>query len=223
MRLFACEPVQCPVTKRHVAVRRSVKSIAPDAMTAVEMVGQRVEVSVLGNRRVKSGIEYRHLRRRLAEDLPQGPNSAQVIGIMEGREVDAVLDPLQHLIVDDGRFLEKLAAMHDTVSRGMDVSQTPNLVDPGAIRCEPAQHIVERRGDIADRRSQRLPQTCAVLDGDDRFPANSLHLSTAQELILIVLDSLNIRGNHLELQAGASRIDDEYVHVTDESAVRHAR
>jgi len=106
VRLFACEPVQCPVTKRHVAVRCSVKSIAPDAMTAVEMVGQRVEVSVLGNRRVKSGIEYCDLRRRLAEDLPQCPNSAKVVGVMERREVDAVLDSFQHLIVDVDRFLE---------------------------------------------------------------------------------------------------------------------
>src|SRR5512133_3460401 len=106
-------------------------------MTAVEMIGQRVEVSVIGNRRVKSGIEYCDLRRRPAEDLPQGPDSTQVVGIMEGREVDAVLDSLQHLIVDHGRFLEKLAAMHDTVSRRMDVSQTANLVDPRAIRCQP--------------------------------------------------------------------------------------
>ena len=75
-------------------------------MTAVQMVGHRVEVSVLGNRGVKSSIEYCDLRRRLAEDLPQCPNSAQVVGVMERREVDAVLDSLQHLIVDDDRFLE---------------------------------------------------------------------------------------------------------------------
>ena len=68
--------------------------------------GQRVELSALGNRRVKSGIEYCDLWRRLAEDLPQCPNSAKVVGVMERREVDAVLDSLQHLIVDDDRFLE---------------------------------------------------------------------------------------------------------------------
>ena len=132
-------------------------------MTAIQMVRHRVEVSVLGNRGVKSGIEDCDLRRRLAEDLPQRPNSAQVVGIMERRQVDAVFDSLQHLIVDDDRFLEQLAAMHHAVSHRVDVSQTANLVDPGAIRCQPAQHIIECCRDIADGRGQLLPDTCAVL------------------------------------------------------------
>ena len=68
---------------------------------------------------------------------------------------------------------------------------------------------------------QLLPQTCAVLHGDDWFPANSLH----QKLIVIVPDSLNVCGNHLELQAGAYRINDENVHIvtTDASWVQRAR
>src|ERR1017187_7526838 len=174
-------------------------------MTAVEMVGQRVQVSILGNRCVKSGIEHCYLRRRLAEDLPQRPNSSQIIRIVERREVDAVFDSLQHFIVDDDRFLEELAAVHYAVARRVDVSQTANPVDPGAVGCQPAQHIVECRGDVADRRGQLLPGTGSVLHGDDRFPANTLHLPTAQEIILVVPDSLKVRGYHLKLQAGASR------------------
>src|ERR1700692_2136072 len=103
--------------------------------------------------------------------------------------------------------------MHHAMSGSMDISQTANLVDPGVIRCQPAEHIVECRRDVADRGGQLLPQTCAVLHGDDCFPANSLHLPTAQKLIVIVPDSLNVRGNHLELEAGASRINDENVTI----------
>jgi hypothetical protein len=44
-----------------------------------------------------------------------------------------------------------------------------------------------------------LTKPFAGLYGDDRLPANSLHLPTAQELILIVPDSLKVCGNHLEL------------------------
>ena len=102
--------------------------------------------------------------------------------------------------------------MHHAVSDSVDVSQAANLVDPGAIRCQPAQHIIERRGDVADRRGQLLPETCAVLHGDDRFPANPLHLPTAQKLIVVLPDSLKVCGNHLELQTGASCVNDEDVH-----------
>ena len=41
--------------------------------------------------------------------------------------------------------------MHHAMSGSMDVSQTANLVDPGVIRCQPAEHIVECRRDVADR------------------------------------------------------------------------
>ena len=50
------------------------------------------------------------------------------------------------------------------------------------------------------------------LHGNDRFPANPLHLSTAQKLIVVLLDSLKVCGNHLEFQTGAPCVDNEDVH-----------
>jgi hypothetical protein len=63
-------------------------------MTAVEMVGQGVEVGLLGNRRVESGVEYRDLRLRLTKDLLERSNSAEVVGVMKRCEIDTVLDSL---------------------------------------------------------------------------------------------------------------------------------
>src|SRR5262245_34806539 len=107
---------------------RSMKAIPPDAVAPVKVIGQRVQVSFFGHRRVKGGIEYRHLWCRLAEDLPHGANATQVVGIVKRREVDALLDPLHHLVVDDYGLLEQLAAVHNTVSDCMDVAKVVNLL-----------------------------------------------------------------------------------------------
>src|SRR5581483_3756902 len=189
-----------------------MKTVPPDAVTPVQMIWHGVEVSILGYRGVKSRIEYGDLRCRLAEDLAQCLNAAEVVGIVQRRQIDAVLDPLKHFIVDDDGLLEQLSAMYDAMADRVDVSQAPNLLDSGAIRCEPAQHIIECRGDVPNRRSQLLPGTGVALHGDDRFATDPLHLPSAQQLIAIHFDSLEVCGNNLELQTGASGIYDEDIH-----------
>jgi hypothetical protein len=42
--------------------------------------------------------------------------------------------------------------MDDAVSGCVDVSQAADLIDAGAIRRQPAQHVIERRRHVADRR-----------------------------------------------------------------------
>ena len=49
---------------------------------------------------------------------------------MQRRQVDTVFDSLQHFVIDNGRFLKALAAVHDAVPRRMDIAGTANLVDP---------------------------------------------------------------------------------------------
>src|SRR5919205_4538533 len=102
--------------------------------------------------------------------------------------------------------------MHHPVSGGVDVSQAPYLIDPGAIRGQPAQHVIERRGDIADGRGQLLARTRAVLGGEDGFAANSLYLPTTQKLIVVLPYALQVCGNQLKLQTGTACVDDEDVH-----------
>ncbi len=53
----------------------------------------------------------------------------------------------------------------------------------------------------------------ARLKGDDGFAAQSLHLASAETLVFVFLDAFEISSNHLELQAGASRVEDQNVHV----------
>ena len=93
-------------------------------------------------------------------------------------------------IVDYGRFLEQFAAMHHAVSRSVDVPQASNLSDPGTILGQPAQHIIERRRDVADGRRQLLPRTRLTLHGNDPFPAGALYVPTAQKLIVLLADAL---------------------------------
>ena len=50
-----------------------------------------------------------------------------IIGIVQRRQVDAVLDSLQHFVRDDRRFGELLAAMNHAVPHGVNVRNAPNF------------------------------------------------------------------------------------------------
>jgi len=58
-----------------------------------------------------------------------------------------------------------------------------------------------------------MPLAIVALHGNDGFSANALHLSAAQALVTRLLDPLQIGGNHLEFEAGTSRVEDENVHI----------
>src|SRR5208337_1990099 len=133
MRLVTGELVQRPIAISHVTVRGAVKAITADAVPAIEMVWDGVEVRPLGDGRMECGIEDRHLRRGPAHDFPYGANTLYVIGVVQGSQIDAVLDAFQDLIVDDGGLVKQLATMHDTMSRGMNVAEIANLGDAGVV------------------------------------------------------------------------------------------
>lgn len=50
------------------------------------------------------------------------PDSAQIVGVVKRRQVNAVLNSLEHLISDRGGLREQFSAIHHAVSGGVDVT-----------------------------------------------------------------------------------------------------
>src|SRR5262249_33761715 len=143
---------QHPITVRDIAMRGAVKTIAADAMAPVEMIGNSVEVRMFRYGLVKGRVENSDLRGFSAEDLAGRANPLDVAGIVQRREVDTRLDPPQHLVIDQDRFLERLAAVHDSVAHSMDVRHALNLGQCQAVRRKPAENVSQGGGNVAKRR-----------------------------------------------------------------------
>ena len=103
-------------------VRGAVEAVAADAVAAVELVRNGIEIGRLGHRRMEGGIEHRDHRDPLAEQGAGGPDAAQVGRVVQRGEVDAVLDPADDAGVDPGVASEALAAVHDTVADRVHVT-----------------------------------------------------------------------------------------------------
>ena len=106
-----------------VAVRGPVEPVAPDAMAQIQVVGQAIEIGFLGQRAVEGRVEDRHLGNPLAQQVLAGLDALEVGGVVQGGQLDAVLDPGQDGLVDAHRLLELLAAVHDPVTDGIQVGE----------------------------------------------------------------------------------------------------
>ena len=84
----------------------------------------RVKVSLLGNRVVEGGVEDGDLRNVFAQQFLRCLDAFDVVGIVQRREVDALLDVLQDLVVDQRRLREQLSAMHHAMSNGVDIARS---------------------------------------------------------------------------------------------------
>ena len=137
VRLLASEPAQSAVAKRDVAVRSAVESITPDAMTAVEMIGNGVEVSFSEeatwwkevSNTATCGTSLPNKSR--ARDDP-----LDIVGVVQGRKIDAVFDSLEDAIVDQGGLFEQLSAVHHAMADRMHVSGALDLGNARSIRCQ---------------------------------------------------------------------------------------
>ena len=78
----------------HVAVRGPVEPVAADAVPLVQDVGQAVEVRAGGHGLVEGGVEHGHLGDTVAEQLAGRPVALHVGRVVQGGEVEALLDPL---------------------------------------------------------------------------------------------------------------------------------
>jgi hypothetical protein len=76
---------------------------------------------------MECSIEHCYLGAIFAEELTSCQNAFYIIRIVKGREIDTVLNPLQHLVVNQSGFLEQFSAVYYAVSHGMYIGSAPDL------------------------------------------------------------------------------------------------
>ena len=79
---------------------RPVKTVPPDLVPPVVSVGNAIEEGHFRHRCVKLCIEHRYLWDAASQQLGGGANALEVCRIVQGRQLDAVLDTPQHFVVD---------------------------------------------------------------------------------------------------------------------------
>jgi hypothetical protein len=105
----------------------SVEPVPADPVTAVEMIRDGVEIGLFGNGMMEGGIKDGHLGNARTKELASCQNAFDVVRIVEGSEIDAVLDSLQNRVIDENGFLEQLPTVDHTVSDGLNVRRTLNF------------------------------------------------------------------------------------------------
>ncbi len=108
-------------------MRCSMKSVPPNLVAPIKMVRQGVEISLLGQGMMEGSIEYRDLRNIFSEQIAGGQDTFHVIRIVQRCKINAVFNPLQHAVVDQGRFFEQLSAMDYAMSDGVNVRRALDL------------------------------------------------------------------------------------------------
>src|SRR5262249_6336225 len=111
--------------------------------------------------RVEGGVEDRNLRDPGSEELGRGADPPQVRRVVEGCQLDALLDPLDHLPFDPHGALEPLAAVDDPMADGVEVREGADPGNPrfrgGRWRLGPGGPPRGGRGSRRPRRSWASP------------------------------------------------------------------
>src|SRR5690606_6027364 len=100
----------------HVPVRRTVETVTPNLVPAIELIGNCVQERAFGQRVVERGIENRHLRHSWPQCRTRGLYTAQVGGVVQRCELDVVFNAAQYVRVNRYGTLELLATMNDAVT-----------------------------------------------------------------------------------------------------------
>jgi len=106
---------------------------------------------------------------------------------VQRRQIDAILNSLQHVIGDDGRFGKPFAAMHHPMTDGVNICRTLDLRNPRLIGDDVSHYKIQRRRNVAQRGRELLPGLLAHLQGHNRFPADAFHFTLAQASSLCCL------------------------------------
>src|SRR4051794_18390994 len=123
---------------------------------------------------MKRRVEHSHLRQTFTKQFACRQNSFHIVWIVQGRQIDALLDALEHPIIDQCRFLKQLPAMHHAMSYGVHISRALDLPDARALRDNVPKQIIECGSHISQRSSQSRARLLPISHPDDSFAANSL-------------------------------------------------
>src|ERR1700756_1919852 len=189
-----------------------MKSVTPNSMPAVEVIRNRIQICLFRNRMMERRVKYRNLRDVAAKKFLRRQNSLHVVRIMQWRQIDTTLDPLEDSIINQCRFLEQLPAVHDTVTDGMYLGRTLDLGNSRAFRCNEPEQVIQSRTHVPQRRCQSLSGLLAIADLNDRLATDPLNFPAQNAVVLKRFNLLEVGGNDLKLQAGTSGIKYQYVH-----------
>src|SRR5208337_5398172 len=87
--------------------------------------------------------------------------------------------------------------------------------DTRAVGCDPANQIIQRRRNVAQGSRELLSGFAAFLKRNNRLTTDALNLTTAEAVVFVPLNPLEVGGDDLELQAGTSGVQYEDVHDGD--------
>jgi hypothetical protein len=148
----------------HVAMRCTVEAVAPDAQLPVEGVGQPIDIGFGGDGMVEGRVEDADLGDSGQERLA-GLDALEVMGVMEGRELDALADRGLDLVRDQDGLGEVLAPVDDAVPDAVDLAL---LADDAVLGAEEevqdhfdGHAVIEDLADLPD------PGPAFRLVGDD--------------------------------------------------------
>ena len=109
---------------------------------------------------MERGVEHRDLRDAGTEELARRVDALEVGRVVQRREVDAVLDLVDHRVVDEHRAGQLLAAVDDAMADGVDVGERLDARHRGLGRDQPAQDVIEGGAVVAQRRRLGAPSAC---------------------------------------------------------------
>ena len=135
-----------------VPVRGAVKPVSADAMPTVQLIRDRVQVRDVGQAVMKRRVEDRHLRHAGPEYGARRGDAAQVVRVVQRRELDQLFQLAAHRVVDARRVREALAAVHHPMPDCFDLADAVDL-DAGVRARQPGDHVLHRGGVVADRRA----------------------------------------------------------------------
>src|SRR5450759_3213542 len=154
-------------------MRRAMKAISAHAVPTVELVRQRVEICHLPQRVVKRGVEHRDLRNTGPERGARRRDAAQVMRIVQRREVDQLLESAPNVVIDTRRLCESLAAVHDAVPHGFDLADLRDRYT-GFVARQPGDDVLDGGRVIADRRCALYRPTTGRLERQDSSAADAV-------------------------------------------------
>ena len=131
--------------------------------------------------------------------------------IVEWREIDHVLDAVEHGVVDAGRALELLASVRHPMADRLDLGHARNR-DAGVGARHPGHDELDGVTEIAERRGAANRFAGRIANRVDRFATDSLDGSARELFVAARRNTLGVGAHELELERGRAGVEDEDVH-----------
>ena len=97
-----------------------MESVTANAILLIQLVGNCIQICVIGHGLMECGIEYAYLR-NLGQELAYGVHTLKVCGVVQGRQVVAGCECLQYLRSQNNALVELLSSVHHAVSDCVDL------------------------------------------------------------------------------------------------------